>query len=188
MIHPTAIIHPGAQLGAGCASRFMSARIGPIVPRSSYFIVPHQTINSQQEDLILAGYPAPPAMVDPVQWPCTSGIQGRISVPVEPPSRGGLKAPSRRWLPGRHLSFSNHQGDIRGPFPGLLKGLQREWTDVMATMAVCICWRIGGTSPVNVGGSFRRAGSSPKDRRQAAGGRRQSRRRIQVAEDRSALA
>ena len=35
-----------------------------------------------------------------------------------------------------HLSFSNHQGDIRGAFPGWLKGLQREWTDVMATMAV----------------------------------------------------
>src|SRR5208337_4419037 len=49
------------------ASRFMSTRIGPIVPRSSYLIVPHQTINSQQEDLILAGHPTPPAMVDPVQ-------------------------------------------------------------------------------------------------------------------------
>src|SRR5271157_6537185 len=42
------------------ASRFMSARIGPIAPRSSDLIVPHQTINSQPEDLILAGQPESP--------------------------------------------------------------------------------------------------------------------------------
>ena len=51
-----------------------------------------------------------------------------------PRSQGPRKSPCP--APRRHLSFSDHQGDIRGALPGLLEGLQGEWPDLMAAMAV----------------------------------------------------
>src|SRR5208337_4043370 len=52
------------------ASRFMSARIGPIGPRSSCLILSHQTVDSYPEDLILASQPE-------FTWTSFSGLAWR---------------------------------------------------------------------------------------------------------------